>query len=420
MQVGLGSGKILIGALAAFVAISFGSAQDADAKEKCFSNGARQPNGGAGDSTYMLGIGADLVAISLTFFPDGRVCGYGEYIPLIRIEGRNISDGKIEVNFLPDPKQNPPQKKGNKKDDDIEVEAYPDLGKVVSSRATGTAIKSVVRNVVIWEGTLAIANGESVSFYLKRTRTEAHAPPEVTNGAECAGDGGCAPLTVLTEIKRGSSLTFRNDVKSLPVTKIDRDCGEEPSKGRECFTVHTWPFEEDNVIKALRRRPYVLSARRDHNGAGVDLDTVQLDSDELISVGKRLNIQSAIDIFGNAIVQYFQGTGVSVSDPIYRQNSLIWQLKGRRFQFEKTNNPSPAEKSEWWKVRLQIAVTADQGHFLLIIGLPETRTVSWSMESVPNDEKFTTEETNDERFTDLQGKLIVALTKTVAITKEMP
>jgi hypothetical protein len=52
--------------------------------------------------------------------------------------------------------------------------------------------------------------------------------------------------------------------------------------------------------------------------------------------------------------------------------------------------------------------------------MPETRVFSWALDSVPNDEKFTTELTNDPRFADLQGRLIVALTRYIPAKKEMP
>jgi hypothetical protein len=50
--------------------------------------------------------------------------------------------------------------------------------------------------------------------------------------------------------------------------------------------------------------------------------------------------------------------------------------------------------------------------------LPETRIASWALDTIPNDEKFTTELDNDQRFLDLQGRLEVALTKYVAAAKE--
>jgi hypothetical protein len=96
----------------------------------------------------------------------------------------------------------------------------------------------------------------------------------------------------------------------------------------------------------------------------------------------------AVAVFGEAISTYFGGTGVTVSGPFARQNSFFWEFKGRRFQFERITTPSAAERTEWWKVRLQVAITEKNGgEYVSIVGLPETRISSWALDTVPNDEK---------------------------------
>jgi hypothetical protein len=183
----------------------------------------------------------------------------------------------------------------------------------------------------------------------------------------------------------------------------------------------TWPFEEGTVVNTLKLKSYVRAARRFGGDAGTDTDTLVIKSDTLLSQNLRINIPVAIPIFQDAITKYFDGTGLPVPDVSSRQNSLMWVLKGRRAQFEKTANPSPAERSEWWKVRLQVAITeANAGTYILVVGMPETRTTAWALDSVPTDEKFTTELTNDNRFLDLQGRLIVAMTKFIAAAKVLP
>ena len=56
----------------------------------------------------------------------------------------------------------------------------------------------------------------------------------------------------------------------------------------------------------------------------------------------------------------------------------------------------------------------------MFMSLPKTRIAYWALEAVPNDDKFTVELDNDDRFLDLQGRLKVAITKFIPAKMEMP
>jgi hypothetical protein len=375
---------------------------------------------------YLLGLDRLLVPVRVRFFPDGRVCGVNAFPP-IRFQGRKLSDGEISVTFLPpspadavptppDPANDTPAAKQERRQNEATARLF-------RAALTGTATRQQTDDLILWDGRLKGADGAGYDFYLKRTRATARKPPPGTK--DFCGDGGCDPLTLNVVVKKGTEAQLLKDAKNMAISKIEpaQNCETrtELKKDEVCFLATAWPFEESNVVKAFKLKAYVRHAQRTGGGSGVDTENMYLQSDKLLSANRSLNQSVVIPLFQDAIARHFEGTGLVVPDPAPRKNSLFWDLKGQRYQFEKKANPSPSDKSEWWKVRLQIAVTeGNSGTYLLLISLPETRISTWGLSSVPNDEKFTTEVTNDDRFVDLQARLMTAITKFVPATKEAP
>jgi hypothetical protein len=377
-----------------------------------------------GAAEYMLGIDKLLEPVLVRFFPDGHVCGMNPFLD-IRFEGTNPSDGQLQLSFLTPPALAPEER--NSTDEFVLRKKY--IIALFSRKITGEARKQLTTDLFLWDGQAQDEKGRKLDFYLKRTRPNVPMPnPSNKDAVNYCGDGGCEPFKFVVSIKPQSEAKLLQDIKQMPVDKIERFKGDDcpyiesqTKKGDACFVGMTWPFEEGTVVNTLKLKSYVRAARRFGGDAGTDTDTLVIKSDTLLSQNLRINIPVAIPIFQDAITKYFDGTGLPVPDVSSRQNSLMWVLKGRRAQFEKTANPSPAERSEWWKVRLQVAITeANAGTYILVVGMPETRTTAWALDSVPTDEKFTTELTNDNRFLDLQGRLIVAMTKFIAAAKVLP
>lgn len=392
-------------------------AQDAaTSKSKCFTDAPDAPSTEIGSTGYLLGIDRLLEPVAVRFFPDGLVCGQGGSMGNIRIEGSNISEGQLQLRLLEVPPLSAEEKTDNRQQEF--------LRRFFSQNLVGSATRRLTPETIIWEGTVQGASGRQFDFYLKRTRPTVQKAAAATK--ESCGDGGCDPLSFVVKVKKGFEATLLRDAKNMPISKIKpaKVCFElgEPKNNEMCFEGNAWPFEEPNVVETLKRKPYTIEARRKGGDAGVDAESIFLDSDKLLAKNLRINIPVAVPLFHNAIAQFFSGTELEVREPISRQNSLFWEFKGRRYQFEKKRNPSPAERSEWWKVRLQIAVTEkNAGEYVLLIVLPETRITSWAASTVPNDEKFSQGElTNDERFIDLQGRLITALTKELPASKALP
>jgi hypothetical protein len=296
-----------------------------------------------------------------------------------------------------------------------------------SRHLSGTLNKQIAGDLIIWDGRVRGSDGKEFEVYFKRTRPTAKQPAASSSYA-CGTDGQCNPLAFSVAIKKGYKETFLREARQLPIGKINeikpgkddyKGCSDNPkvpelAAGEICFEGETWPFEENNVVNALNKKSYVRSARRIGGEAGDDGETHYLQSDLLLSKDLRLNLPVAEPLFNDAIRKYFGESGPSISDSSFMKNSLFWEMKGQRFQFEKKSNPSPSDKSEWWKVRLQVAVTElNGGTYALTIGMPTTRVAFWALSTVPDDEKFTTELDNDDRFLDLQGRLLVAMTKFV-------
>jgi hypothetical protein len=403
-------------------------ASSAHASADCFSEKTNEQaydllsdskDGNAGQ--YMLGMDRLLEPVTVRFFSDGRVCGANPYLD-IRFEGSNKTEGDLDIKFLaaPVPPADTPK-------ESQEQTKY--IFALFRDSPSGNARKELTTDLILWSGSVTDNSGKKHDFYIKRPRPGAHiavANNTANRGYSC-GESGCDPLTFYVSIKAGSVQQFLEDVKRLPVAKVkkvelskDETCPYvESREGDVCYTGTTWPFEEHSVVSQLSKKSYVRNASRSGGEAGSDTDNFFLKSDYLLSQDHRLNVPVAAALFQTAITEYFNGTGLPVSDPIARNNSLFWEFKGRRFQFEKNPHPSPSDKSEWWKFRLQVGVTeGDPGIFIFIMTLPETRIASWALDTIPNDEKFTTELDNDQRFLDLQGRLEVALTKYVAAAKE--
>jgi hypothetical protein len=376
------------------------------------SNITHVPYDVAQASTYLLGLDTLLAPVQVLFFKDGHVCGYN--LLALQFEGDNIADGQLQVHFMDSPYE--AQKHSRRS---IARTSFIRLGdiRLTSVRLT----KHLTDDIIFWEGSVKSSNGIGREVYLKRTRKGAKPPPD--SSKDCGDDDLCQALSFKVTIKPGSESTLLADAKQLPITSIvPCDIRGIPSESDEsCFAGETWPLEESSVVNALRLKSYVLQSKRLEEGHGADSESFFLESDKILADNSGLNIPVAVSIFQDAVSRYFKDTNVFVSEAAYRQNSLFWQLKGRRSQFEKNPHPSPSERSEWWKVRLQVAVTGKGGgKYVLFVGLPETRVFDWALDSVPNDEKFTTELTNDLRFEDLRGRLIVALTKFIPGWRDMP
>jgi hypothetical protein len=337
----------------------------------------------------------------------------------IRFEGTNFADGKIRLTFLAPPRPDDDEEVDTKDDEsrDREIKRLRRyVRSLFNAKLSGVAEKKQTGQLIIWNGSVKGTDSREFEFHFKRT------PPAAVTQHNLGTEAGTVALEFSALIKRGSEDTLRRDAKNLPISSI------KPSspclmfslpikRDQTCFGGPTWPNEEDNVVNALRKKSYVIGAERVGGGAGTDTETLFLETNLLLSRNLRLNVPVAVPLLQQAISDYFTGTGLPVPEPSSRQNSLFWELKGQRFQFLRITNPSPSDKSEWWMVRLQVAVTDGN---VLVISLPETRVFSWSLNTVPNDEKFTTELTNDGRFLDLQGRLIVSLTKSIPVTKNSP
>ena len=203
---------------------------------------------------------------------------------------------------------------------------------------------------------------------------------------------------------------------SLAQSEIQED-SDRPAARLEnefvCIHVYAVPLREPYVTMALREFPEVYVARRFGGGAGADAISFFLETQTLLSDTNSLNFKNAVEAFGSAMVNYFPNSpNYEISEPVFRNNSLFWNIKGRRTALEKRNNFSDAEAAEWWKVRVQLLIAQKNfGDYILLLGLPETRTINWGLSSFPVDEKFTKELTNDQRFLDFRNRLIGALTK---------
>jgi hypothetical protein len=423
----------------------------ARANDECFKGSSDDwdkvilgPEGTNLSKEYLLGIDALLVTINVRFFPDGKVCGMGYFQDVaIRFEGDNYSKKQLRFSFLPIPPA--PEKAAPDKDRENSDDQHAKHGRhleeyaqaLFAQRLSGTAVKGIKNGLIIWDGKVRGSDGRDIEVYFKRTGPTAR-KPAASNDAACGTDGQCDPLSFSVVVKKGYKNTFLNEAKRLPISTIFEHELNKPSDlpsyqgpgycpdndvvvgpGETCFEGEAWPFEENNVVSTLNKRSYIHRAQRAGGGAGDDGETNYLESDLLLSRNLRLNLAVAEPLFNDAIKKYFGDTGPVISDLIYMKNSLFWELKGPRFKFEKKSNPSPSDESEWWKVRLQVAVTElNGGTYALTVGMPTTRITFWALSTVPDDAKFTTELDDDERFLDLQGRLMVALTKFVPMSQE--
>jgi hypothetical protein len=375
-----------------------------------------------GVSEYLLGIDKLLEPVLVRFFPDGHVCGMNPYLD-IRFEGSMPNDGQLQLSFL----AAPPLEANERNSTDPSVVQKKYIIALFSRGIAGEARRQQTSDLILWDGQAQDSTGRKLDFYLKRAQPTARLPAPSNNDAvNRCGDGGCDPLKFVVAVKPGTVDTLRTDLKQMPVDKIEQVKGDgcpyvKATKGDICFVGMAWPFEEATVVHALKLKSYVRDARRFGGDAGTDTDSLLIKSDSLLSQNLRINVPVAVPLFQDALRGYFDGSGLSVPDAASRQNSLTWEIKGRRPQFERNAHPSPSEQAEWWKIRLQVAITEGApGTYVLIVGVPESRTTAWALNSVPTDEKFTTELTNDPRFLDLQGRLIVAITKSVAVAKALP
>ena len=422
-----------------FVAVILASqtVSSAHATANCFSGTIEQAadlilgskDGGA--EKYMLGIDKLLEPVTIRFFLDGHVCGINQYLN-IRFEGSNKPEGELNIKFLAAPKLS-----ADTSEENLEKMKY--ISRLFRQGPSGNARKELTADLILWDGSVSDTSGKKYDFYVKRPRDGADvaAASRTNDNSLSCGDGGCDPLTFYVGIKKGSVQQFLKDITQFSVSKVGK---AEPTKetvfkddafercgdvvlenGDSCYMGTTWPFEENSVVTALNKKSYVRGAARSRGDAGTYTDQFFLRSNYLLSEDHRLNVAVAAPLFQTALTKYFDGAGLAISDPISRENSLFWEFKGRRVQFEKNAQPSPSDKSEWWNFRLQVGVTeGNPGVFIFILAMPKTRVTSWALDTVPNDEKFTTELDDDQRFLDLQGRLEVAITKYVAADKASP
>jgi hypothetical protein len=362
---------------------------------------------------YLLGIDQFLVPASVWFLPSGEICGIAETAPVtLRFVGVKLPNRKMSWTFLSPPTGSWEAAKYSDNSADKELKRIAQHARsIFDKKISGIAEKKQSDQLIIWNGSVIGSDSKRYEFYLKRTP-----PAAVTQHNK--GEAGLAALVVPVLIKRKFESALRSDAQNLPISDIrpSTSCALFPNPvwrpTEMCVEAVAWPYEEDKLVKALKKKNYVRHVARTSNGEGVDTETVYLETDLLLTKNRRLNLPIAIPFFRQAINEHFAGTGVAVSEASYKQNSLFWELKGRRSQFLKISDPSPSDKSEWWQVRLQIAVTDTN---VLVVGLPKTRVFAWGLDTVPNDEKFSEELSNDPRFVDLQGRLIVSITKSIPL-----
>lgn len=265
-----------------------------------------------GVATYMLGIDKLLAPIALRFMSDGKICAVNPNIG-IRIEGTNPQEGKLHVHFLnvldqqQDQSDSPAQKSESEDaDSDEKVMENPDrttASKLFARGLLGSATKRTTSDVIIWEGKATGKDGSTFDFYIKRTKDSAEVPGPASQ--EYCGDGGCDALRFYVLVRRAAKDQFLRDAKKLPVSRIDGtdNCKwiGKPDRSSICYEGTAWPFEEGNVVGTLARRKYVIRARRGGGDAGMDTESLFLESDRLISKNLRLKLPVALPLFHQAI-----------------------------------------------------------------------------------------------------------------------
>ncbi|MCW2307948.1 hypothetical protein [Rhodobium gokarnense] len=182
-----------------------------------------------------------------------------------------------------------------------------------------------------------------------------------------------------------------------------------------CIHVNAVPLHEPHVTMSLRKFPEVYAARRLGGGAGADAISFFVNGQTFLRDSNSLNFGRAIEVFGSALGTYYpSSSNYDISDPFVRNNSIFWNVKGRRVALEKRRNFSVAEAAEWWKLRIQLFIAQKNfQEYVLVLNLPETRVTNWGFDSFPVDEKFEKELTNDPRFLDFRDRLIGVLTKEI-------
>ena len=184
---------------------------------------------------YLLGIDKLLEPVIVRFFADGHVCGVSSG-SVIRFQGKSSSDGQVDLTFLPPPppdKDDEPTKDsdlnnaGTKpadpsaSEDEEEKAAKKKAQYILSlfgSGPSGSAHKTVSRNLIIWEGRLEDGKGKSFDFYFKRPRSKVDMP--IAAQKFSCGEATCDPLEISIVIKKGSEGTFRRDASQLQISSI--------------------------------------------------------------------------------------------------------------------------------------------------------------------------------------------------------
>ena len=333
--------------------------------------------------------------------------------------------------------------------------------------ATATLNRKYSNGIVTWEG-IAVSHdlmvGEPV--YLKEQSYHLQEPSKPDrslkhlvdhdfrvgegHGAYYCGDGGCDGPEVLTIVGKNDVASFKRDLnlsgfEYVNYYEIADEFCEIPAitsayssgftrahfdaEGNRvdpieldavCFDVVAVPLREPQLTIALRSMPQVQFARRYGGMAGTYATSFSLSTLRFLDDYRNLDVLAASTFFDNALRKYYlqDDADIEVLAPVFRDNSLIWQLKGRRVAFEKRANFSGADEAEWWKIQIQMAIfQQNYGTYYLSLGLPETRVAYWGFDEFPADEKFEGGElTNDERFLDFRDRLMGVLTKDVAGT----
>ncbi len=373
---------------------------------------------------YEFGLDKYQGSIPGSFFGDGTFCAFTAFFNEVQIKGKNTETGKMDVEI-------------SISEYKLDKEGYVISDKndnyIINRRMKliGRLEKKKIGNLIIWSGPIKDESTNEFEFYIKRSlkgpnlKAEESYAEFVNQHSDPCGDGGCEPLSIFVSAKTGHSGELRELLKNLPVENIREltnadDCWDLSPEVDACFKADAYPLHENEVVKELLASKYVHVAQRVGAGAGVDTDSLAIDADDFIVKGE-LKAAKLAEIIQPQLEKSLAGENVSLSKPGIRNNWLFWTIKGPRSSLEGLSNPNPLSRSEWWKIRLQVAITGkNDGEFVLLVAMPETKKVRWMEANIPDDKKFQVEETNAPEFVDFQDRLKVEFTKYLSVWNESP
>lgn len=392
--------------------------------------------------TYIMGFGSIFAPIQLTWFQNGRVCGWN--YEGHRFSAINYADGKLSVKVY-------------------SAETSDETGSRIWKISYLADLRKVVGDThVIWEGNSnETKEGGVEPVYVQRLRIfdessdesepltpQSEAEVELIeneeeheklflsqHGAYYCGDGGCDDNFVYVAVLESKKNDFLRRIRTsnfdiidfkeinynehcswLPEALFVADQENKVDLGPlNCFKIEAIPLRSPEVTMKLRDLSEVAYARRTGGGAGADATSFFLETEEFLLDDRTLDGFKAATHFDEAIRNFFPSSDhYEISEPIFTNNSLYWDVKGRGFALQKIKNPSPDQLAEWWKIRVQLVILqANAGEYFLSLGLPETRITSWGFSSPPSDAKFEVELTNDERFIAFRNRIMSAVAKNI-------